>query len=96
MSLTGILQLVLVAAIVVVGVLAERRVMGNETLLSVPRWIQTLLAGLALGGPWLLYFEGVIRTPVVDGLVATLAASCALWLLVMKTVGVGGARGTSC
>jgi len=95
-TLGEVAQLGIVIALIVVGVLAERRVMGSETLVSVPGWVQTVLAGLALAGPWFLYFQGVVPSTLVDGLVLALATSLVLWLAVMKTTGVGGARGGAC
>jgi hypothetical protein len=49
-SLGGLAQLGIVTALIVIGVLAERRVMGSETLVSAPRWVQTRGGGRARGG----------------------------------------------
>lgn len=96
MSLGGLAQLGIVTALIVIGVLAERRVMGSETLVSAPRWVQTLLGGLALGGPFVLYSEGVVPDTVVDGIILALAASLVLWLAVMRAVGVGRPQSSAC
>lgn len=96
MTLGELAQLGVVTALIVIGALAERRVMGNETLVSAPGWVQTVLAGLALAGPWFLYFQGLVPSTLVDGMILALAASLVLWLAVMKTTGVGGARGGAC
>lgn len=96
MTLGELAQLGAVTALIVIGALAERRVMGSETLVSAPGWLQTLLGGLALGGPFVLYSEGVVPDTVVDGMVLALAASLVLWLAVMRTVGVGRPHSGAC
>ncbi|SFR34295.1 hypothetical protein [Halorubrum sodomense] len=79
-----------------VGAYAERRFAAADPLLSVPGWVRTVVAGLALGGPWLVYFAGLL--PVSDGAVAhavVLTAALVLWVLAERLVGVvdGGGAG---
>jgi len=77
------------------GASAERRFATTDPLLSVPTWVRAVVAGLALGGPWLVYFAGLL--PVSDGAVAhavVLTAALVLWVLAERLVGVtdrGGA-----
>ncbi|MEZ3163143.1 hypothetical protein ABNG03_00805 [Halorubrum sp. RMP-47] len=78
-----------------VAVYAERRLEAFDPLWSAPGWIRTVIASLAIGGPWLVYFADLL--PVSDGAVAyavVLTATTVLWLAADRAVGVatqGGA-----
>lgn len=76
------------------GASAERRFAATDPLLSVPTWVRAVVAGLALGGPWLVYFAGLL--PVSDDAVAhavVLTAALVLWVLAERLVGVADRGG---
>ena len=63
----------------------RRAVGGHRRLWELPR--KDGLDGAALGGPWLLYFEGMLRT--VADLLVPLALSCGLYALALWLAGSG-------
>ena len=74
----GVMLLLFVAGLAIERdgrVEARRRGLSN--------WLRTVLGGLALGGPWLLYFEGVIPETLLggtlSGIVVTLAITLVCW-----------------
>lgn len=78
------LNLGLMLVLVVIGVAIERDGRVEARRRSLPGWLQTIVGGLALGGPWLLYFRGILPEAVaggtIDGIVVTLAISLVLWM----------------
>jgi hypothetical protein len=75
-------------ALIVSGLLAARSLRLDAPLLSVSQPTKVLVMGLALGGPFLL--EELNMLPVAGGwdVVAALALSLGLFLLIGKIVGV--------
>jgi FtsH-binding integral membrane protein len=85
-----------ILALFAVAVYVERRLAGTDPLLNVPVWVRTVVGGLALGGPWLVYFADLL--PVSDGVVAhavVLTAAAVLWMSAERLVGVAGQGGAS-
>ena len=83
-----------VLALFAVAVYVERRLAGTDPLLNVPVWVRTVVGGLALGGPWLVYFADLL--PVSDGVVAhavVLTAAAVLWISAERLVGIAGQSG---
>jgi uncharacterized membrane protein len=77
-----------------VAVAAERRLAATEPLVSAPAWVRTVVAGLALGGPWLVYFADLL--PVSDSAVAhavVLTVTVVLWMSANRLVGVADQDG---
>jgi len=78
-----------------VAVSIARRLGTTEPLVDAPPLVRAALGGLALGGPWLLYWADLL--PVADGATAhavVLTAVMVLWLSAERLVGVtdqGGA-----
>jgi len=93
-SLPATVQLGIVALVFVVAFVVGRRVETPEGLIAVPTWVQVLLTGLALGGPWLLYFQGVLTVRLLDDTIIAFALSLALYFGAAALVGVGDSRGT--
>jgi hypothetical protein len=76
-------------ALFVVGFVVERRLEGVEPLLAVSDWARTLAGGIALAGPWLLYWNGHfggLGVPVEVFVPLTL--SLVLWIVATRLVGV--------
>ena len=85
-----------ILALFAVGVYVERRLAGTDPLLTAPAWVRAVVGGLALGGPWLVYFADLL--PVSDGVVAhavVLTAAAVLWISAERLVGVAGQGGAS-
>lgn len=94
MSLPVAAQLGFLALVFVVAFVVGRRVETPEGLISVPTWVQILLTGLALGGPWLLYYRGLLTVGLLDDTIVALTLSLALYLGAAAIVGTGrGSRG---
>lgn len=75
--------------VIVVGIAAAAVLRDTEPALAVSRPVQALVAGVALGGPFLL--EELDVLPAAGGwdIVLALALSCGLFLLAIRLVGVG-------
>jgi FtsH-binding integral membrane protein len=85
-----------ILALFAVAFYVERRLAGTDPLLNVPAWVRAVVGGLALGGPWLVYFADLL--PVSDGVVAhavVLTAAAVLWMSAERLVGVAGQGGAS-
>lgn len=81
----------------VVGISLARRLGGADPLVSVPTWIRALVGGMALGGPWLLYWSGYLRGLAVpaDSFVP-LTLAVVLWLGADRLVGMTAHGTESC
>jgi hypothetical protein len=72
-----------------VGVYAARRFAAAEPLLDSPTGVRAVIGGLALGGPWLVYYADLL--PISSGPSAhavVLTAVLVLWLSAERLVGV--------
>lgn len=96
MSLPAAVQWGIVALVLVVAFAVGRHVETPEGVVSVPTWVKTLLAGLAIGGPWVLHAGGLLSVGLVDDTVLTLTVSLGLYLAVATVVGVGGESQAAC
>ena len=94
MSLPAAVQWGIVALVFVVAFAVGRRVETPEGAVSAPTWVKTALAGLAIGGPWVLHARGLLSVGLVDDTVLTIAVSLGLYLAVAMVVGVGGSHRT--
>jgi hypothetical protein len=88
-SLPAAVQLAVVALVFAVAFVAGRRVETPDGVVSVPTWVQVLLTGLGLGGPWILHARGLLTVGLVDDTIAALALSLALYLGAVSLVGTG-------
>jgi hypothetical protein len=81
----------------VVGFAIERRLGGREPFVSVPVWVRALVGGVALGGPWLLYYRGFLRGLVVPHeTFVPLTLAVVLWLAAERLVGVTARQRGAC
>lgn len=74
-----------------VGLYAAGLLAGTEPLLDSPTWVRAAVGGLALGGPWLVYYADLL--PVSDGPSAhavVLTAGLGLWLAGERLFGITG------
>lgn len=77
-------------ALFVIGFLIERRLQDTAPMFSISEWVRVIAAGVALGGPWLLYWSGYLRgLPVPADSFIPLTLAVVLWLMVTRLFGVG-------
>lgn len=85
------LELALLSGLVVLTALVMPLATGAAPVFEVHPTVRTLLYGLALGGPWLLYFEGALETVgPVTGPVVPLALAWGSYALAVRAVGTDG------
>lgn len=75
------LDLVAALALFALGFATERYTRVDAVRRSLPSTPRTVVDALALGGPWLLYFRGLVPGVVVGGSVVALACSLVLWFV---------------
>lgn len=75
--------------LLIVGFVVAQRLGDGEPLVSVPTWVRAIVGGVALGGPWLLYWSGFLRGLAIpaDSFVP-LTLAVVLWLGTDRLVGV--------
>lgn len=82
-------QIGLVTAIIVVGVLVDRRLATTDPLVSVSRPVRILVVGGALGGPFALVNRNVLTGVFgIDELVVALGLALTLYVVAGRVVGV--------
>lgn len=85
-------QLALFAALALATGLLVRLVRRVGPLVPATPALRTVVHGVALGGPWLLYFQGVLPAPWGVGPLVPLALCWALYVLALLLVGLGTDR----
>ena len=81
----------------VVAFLIEERIGAAEPVFAVPHWLRVLVGGAALGGPWLLYWNGYLDGVVVEfDLFVPLTLGFVLWLGLDRLVGVARRESGTC
>lgn len=78
-----------------VGIYAARLLTATNPVVDSPTWVRAAIGGLALGGPWLVYYADLL--PVSDGPSAhavVLTAVLGLWLAAERLFGITGQSGT--
>lgn len=62
------------------GVWLERHTGSAQVYRTLPEWAKFLTAGIAFGGPWIPYWEGLYPALPPDPLLWVIALNGALWI----------------
>lgn len=69
-----------ILGVILAGIWLERRSGSAEIYRGLPPWAQLLVAGIAFGGPWIPYWEGLYPALPPDPLLWVLVLNLTLWI----------------